>query len=629
MLRCSFRSIKWILPLIVFAIFLVPMESRGAEYFEIRDYDVNVSVGEDNAYEVRETIKVEFSEPRHGIYRTIPTSYDGRQAKISNIEVSGRDIKTSRSSGNLVIQIGSADEYVSGFQTYVIAYRFALPIDRYEDYDEFYFNLIGNQWPVTMDRVSFSVDMPKSFDKGEVSVYAGAYGSEKTEGVAFTASDSGVLGETSRMLLPGESVTMRIELEEGYFKESLLSKLTNLFFEYAYIIMGGLLLLLGFSTWRKHGRDEQMFVAPEFYPPENMTPAEVGYIIDSTMDNKDVTALLIYWAAKGYIAIEEIDKKNVRFHKLKDADDSFKSFEKIMFTSLFDEHGVDGKVETEDLKYQFADTISAVKSEISDSLGKYAEKPFYTKKSKNLGRIFKALALIPLYLMAMKYLNSVFGAGLTILLTALIPTLAIYIPIALFIEGFKRRYVISKGSMVLRVILLIVIILFGIFIGFWLYLVVKTYGVNATMIPFILAAASTVGIYILGAIMRQKTEYGKSVMEKILGLKQFIETAEKPKLEMLFDENPSYFYDILSYAIVLGVTKKWAKKFDNLLTQPPSWYYGYSGGGFRTMVFIGAMNRNLNTTSASMISTKSSGSGSLGGGGFSGGGAGGGGGGSW
>ena len=432
------------------------------------------------------------------------------------------------------------------------------------------------------------------------------------------------------MLFPGESLTIRIGLEEGYFNESFLSKLTNAFFEFAYVILGGILLLLGLFTWRKYGRDEKMFVAPEFYPPENMTPAEVGYIIDSTMDNKDVTALLIYWASKGYMAIEERDKRNVRFHKLKDADDSFKSFEKIMFNSLFDEHGAGGTVETKDLKYQFADTIAAVKSEIADSLNKYAEKPLYTKKSKNFGRLYKALAIIPLYLMAMKYLNSVFGAGPRILLMALIPTLAIYIPIALFIEGFKKRYVISKGSIVLRIIMFLVIFVFGALIGFLLYLIVKTYGVKATMIPFIIAMASTVGIYALGAIMRQKTEYGKKVLEKILGLKQFIETAEKEKLEMLFDENPSYIYDVLSYAGVLGVTKKWAKKFDDLVTEPPSWYYGYSGGSFRTMVFIGAMNRNLNTTSASMISTKSTGKGfSSGGGGFSGGGAGGGGGGSW
>ena len=630
MSRCSFRVEKWILAFFIISLALIPLQSHGAEAFEIRDYDVKVSVGEDNAYEVVEMIKVEFSEPRHGIYRTIPLSYDGRRANIKQIGVAGWDIKTSTDSQNLVIRIGSEDEYVSGNQTYAISYRYELPPDRSEEYDEFYFNLIGNEWPVSIDNVSFSVDMPKPFDSGDVSVYSGPYGSESSEGVDFNVGSSGVSGKTLKMLLPGESVTIRIELEDGYFKESFMLKLTDFFFDYAYVLLGVLLLAAGFLTWRKYGRDEKMFVAPEFYPPDEMTPAEVGYIIDSTMDNKDVTALLIYWAAKGYMAIEEIDKHNVRFHKLKDADDSFKQFEKIMFASLFDEHGKDGKVETEDLKYQFADTISAVKSEIADGLTKHAEKPLYTKKSKNLGRLFKALAFLPLYLMVARYLNSVFGMNPTIILSSLVPAFAIFIPVALFIEGFKKRYVISKGSIVLRFLFLLVIFALGLIVGFALYTIVKAYGVNSTMIPFILGVAASTGIYVLGAAMRQKTEYGKKVMEKILGLKQFIETAEKPKLEMLFDENPAYFYDVLSYAVVLGSTKKWAKKFDGILTEPPSWYYGYPGGSFRTMVFIGATNRNLNTASANMISTKSSGGGfSGGGGGFSGGGAGGGGGGSW
>jgi len=506
MSRCSFRLGKWILAFFIIFIALIPLKSHAAEAFEIRDYDVKVSVGEDNAYEVVEMINVEFSEPRHGIYRTIPLSYDGRRAKITQIGVAGWDMKTSTDSRNLVIRIGSEDEYVSGSQTYAISYRYALPPDRSEEYDEFYFNLIGNEWPVSIDRVSFSVDMPKPFDTGKVSVYSGAYGSESADGVDFDAATDGVSGKTLERLSPGESVTIRIELEQGYFKESLISKLTDFFFEYAYVVLGALLLAGGFLTWRKYGRDERLFVAPEFYPPENMTPAEVGYIIDSTMDNKDVTALLIYWASKGYIAIEEIDKRNVRFHRLKEADDSFKPFEKIMFTSLFDEHGTEGKVDTEDLKYQFVDTIRAVKSEISDGLTKYAEKPLYTRKSKNLGRLFKALAFLPLYLVVARYLNSVFGINPTILVSSLVPALAIFIPIALFIEGFKRRYVISKGSILVRILFLLAIVVLGLIVGFALYTIVKAYGVNSTMVPFIIGAASSIGIYALGAAMRQKTE---------------------------------------------------------------------------------------------------------------------------
>ena len=34
------------------------------------------------------------------------------------------------------------------------------------------------------------------------------------------------------------------------------------------------------------------------------------------------------------------------------------------------------------------------------------------------------------------------------------------------------------------------------------------------------------------------------------------------KIADLLDENPNYFYDILPYAYVLNVSKKWIDKFD-------------------------------------------------------------------
>ena len=102
---------------------------------------------------------------------------------------------------------------------------------------------------------------------------------------------------------------------------------------------------------------------------------------------------------------------------------------------------------------------------------------------------------------------------------------------------------------------------------------------------------------------------------------------------MLLEQDPEYFYNILPYAIALDVTNKWANKFDNLVTQPPSWYTDYSTGPFRTTVLCNnmahCMHNLQNNMTSSPASESSSGSGSFGGGGFSGGGSGGGGGGSW
>ena len=64
--------------------------------------------------------------------------------------------------------------------------------------------------------------------------------------------------------------------------------------------------------------------------------------------------------------------------------------------------------------------------------------------------------------------------------------------------------------------------------------------------------------------MPKRTKYGNEILGKIKGFKKFLETAEKPRLEAMVMENPTYFYDILPYTYVLGVSDKWIKKFETI-----------------------------------------------------------------
>ena len=114
------------------------------------------------------------------------------------------------------------------------------------------------------------------------------------------------------------------------------------------------------------------------------------------------------------------------------------------------------------------------------------------------------------------------------------------------------------------------------------------------------------------------------MLGKIQGFKYFLETAEKPKLEELVMREPEYFYNILPYTYVLGVSSKWMKKFEDIALEAPRWYYGYST--FDNHSFNRFMNSTYSSISTAMSSSPSS---SSSGGGFSGGGSGGGGGGSW
>ena len=104
---------------------------------------------------------------------------------------------------------------------------------------------------------------------------------------------------------------------------------------------------------------------------------------------------------------------------------------------------------------------------------------------------------------------------------------------------------------------------------------------------------------------------------------------EKDKLEAMVMKEPSYFYDILPYTYVLGVSAKWIKKFESISLKAPSWYD--SPTAFDVITFETFINSTMVTAKSTMTSSPSSSSsdGSSSGGGSSGGGSGGGGRGSW
>jgi uncharacterized membrane protein YgcG len=155
-------------------------------------------------------------------------------------------------------------------------------------------------------------------------------------------------------------------------------------------------------------------------------------------------------------------------------------------------------------------------------------------------------------------------------------------------------------------------------------------------IMIVSAVLSVLTTLIISSKFKSRTEYGREILGRVLGFKRFLETAEKQKLEMLLNENPTYFYKILPYTIVLGVSELWQDKFKDLSVSPPTWYGGgnHVGNAFLLGTFMRGVNNSLGALNDNMLSAPKSatnfgGGGSSVGGGSSGGGAGGGGGSSW
>ena len=150
---------------------------------------------------------------------------------------------------------------------------------------------------------------------------------------------------------------------------------------------------------------------------------------------------------------------------------------------------------------------------------------------------------------------------------------------------------------------------------------------------YFLGILCMIGIGICLKYLPKRTAYGNEILGKLRGFKRFLETAEKERLEALVVEHPTYFYDILPYTYVLGVSDKWIKKFRFISTPAPAWYDSPNAFDIATFsTFMSSTMSNAEHTFSSGSSSSGSSGGASGGssgGGFSGGGSGGGGGSSW
>lgn len=633
---------------------LTPSKVSDYSYYDyvLDKYDINIKINEDNTFDVVETITAYFKKPKHGIFRTIPltnkiTRLDGskstNRARITNLSVNSK-YKVSRENGNYKVQIGDANKTLTGEQNYVIKYTYNLGKDKIKDYDELYYNIIGNEWDTAIGNITFTITMPKDFDSSKLGFSSGSTGSTDNSNIKYNVSNNVITGKYTSILGKNEALTVRCELPDGYF-----SKAKDIIDPIIYIefIIPLLFLLISFYLWCKFGKDDKVIETVEFYPPDGFNSLEIGFLYKGYANNKDVTSLLIYLANKGYIKITETEKKVLLFKnkdfkitKLKEYDGNNineKLFLKGLFLkqssiiSLFlDKYEATSEdtlneVTSSDLCDNFYITMNKISSNIDNKENKYK----IYEKSASRKKIFIILMIIVTYLLITIPPIILFGQIEIIPFAIIFPIIGFTV---LCISVFGKTGSVTKTANNIYTKIFGLIWGLGFGGGPWLALV----------LPLLLQDTNYLTVYIIGLIcilgmllclklLPKRTKYGNEILGKIRGFKNFLETVEKDKLEALVEEHPTYFYDILPYTYVLGISDKWIKKFESISIVAPTWYAG--NGDFNLNSFSSFINDTMSSAESSMSSSPSSSSngssGSSSGGGSSGGGSGGGGGGSW
>ncbi len=363
--RLKLRSILWIL-----SCFLALSAPLFAQSWRIADFDDTILISEDGSALVKERINLVFIGQWHGIHRTIPVEYPGPRGTnytlfldvVSVTDGTGHrlkyDSRTSRGYRDLKIYIPDA---VDTTRTVEISYIVRNGIRYFEDHDEFYWNVTGNDWPVPIDHAAAHVYLPKaSAGRLRAQAFTGVYGSVERDATT-EVNGADVAFETSNPLPMRGGMTVDIFVPKGILKEP------GVIARFVWFLGSNPIVFLPFFTlgvmtvlWWYKGRDPDpgRSVAPMYEPPAGMSPAEAGTLIDDTVHPRDITSTIVDMAVRGYVKIEETVETNLLifhskdyiFHLLKPVTEwqGLAPHERVMLENIFCRRTADPAIQSEE-----------------------------------------------------------------------------------------------------------------------------------------------------------------------------------------------------------------------------------------------------------------------------------------
>lgn len=610
----------------------VPAQAR--EGFDIEEHDVVMDVYEDGSVVVIETMDVHFTSQLHGIYVNIPADYDmsfeiNGETKyrsyyfpVTDVKLlSDQDYELSANSHGVQIKIGSGNYYANEYETYRFTYRINMKDLDLDGLQMLFMNIISNGWDTVTDHVEFTINMPKSFDADKLYFDCDATGVTNTSSgpLVFTVSGNTIKGSYNDVLQPGQALTVQLMLDNGYFTFTSMNKFGRIA-----ALLAGVVTVVYAILFLLFGKDDPVIESVEFHAPKGMTSAEVGVVIDGSADDSDLTSLILDWGRRGIITITD-DGEDLILERVKDLEDG-KEFERIMFNKLFKKGS---KVKVSSLKERFYGTMNKAKASLNEYFDT-KERRLFTDTSKTIRGFGVFFSFLPIALATLLFSYNYYMSWGMALELVMVEILCLLVCTGLVVSLVDLWY---SRKPIIRILLVILAAL----LFFVACLTMVLAGLKADVAPVYLTIVVLCNIIfiLLVVFMRKRTAYGSRLLGQVLGLRNFIITADEDRLKALVEENPYYFYDILPFAYALGLTNIWNDHFRNLTIPPCDWYASPNDvAPYYAMNSLSSQMSSMQSTFTTSPPSSSSGGGSVGGGGgggggFSGGGFGGSSGGGW
>ena len=562
--------------------------ARSTDNFTITKFDASYSLSRDsdNRSKLEATWRITANFPpnqNRGIAPVFVKKYDDHSTNFSLQSVTdenGTPLEYSWNDDEL--RIGNKNTYVEGEKTYIIKFTQRDVTKNYSNTgrDEFYWDVIGDEWRVPMENVQISVKLDESLvaaRQGKAFCYVGSRGS--TTQCDLSEIENQITAKIDK-LSRQQGVTVAVGFKSGTFsgyQETLMEKLIGIWHLMqilAYTIATPLAVFLIIRYRRLVGRDKELKpIPPEYLPPEDISVLMSTYVLKKydlfKVKGLPKVAQLLDLAVRHYIKIYEV-KKSSLFSGAQYEIEIIKDLQEL-------------KAEEIEIVQDMFDSPSISKPGQRLNLKNLQNNIKYMTRTRDDDKNLETLA------------REKYG------LCEQNPE------VKRIMRGWFRRV------LVLAVLLLSPMLL---------------------VMSIVLAFASR------GWSL---TDDGLSLRRYLEGLKMYIGVAEAERLNILqspegaekvvVDVNDGkqlvkLYERVLPYAVLFGQEKNWSKqmgKYYEQVGEAPDWYVGQ--GVFNAVAFSSGLSGL--STAAGHASDYSSTSGGSSGGGFAGGGGGGGGGGGW
>ncbi len=554
----------------------------SARSLVIEEFQADIQILPSGDLLVTETIRPRFMGSWNGLKRNIPVEYRTPQGfnytlavdlvNVTDEKLTPLKYESARDRHYLTFKIwlpGAQDTT----KTLVLTYRVSNGLKYFEDHDELYWNVTGDEWDVPIEAATARILLPAGAAGVKAIAFSGAYGAREQQ-AEITITGPEVFYRMLRPLGFREGLTAVVGWDKGLVAQPSSLKLVGLFLRsnWPLLLPVGVFGLMWY-LWNRIGRDPRLRpITVSYEPPDALTPAELGTLIDNSPDLRDITATLVDLAIRGFIRIEERQETKLLgfwssstyyLHQMKASEDwtALKAHERAIMKGIF--AGADmSVVPLSNLENRFYAHLDGIKSSLFEQLLKQR---YYARRPDRVKQVYI--------------------------------TIGIFVAFASFLPAtwLSEQYGIAPQT--------------GIAAG-------------------ILSGLIIVGF---GWIMPARTIRGARVLEKALGFEEFLTRVESDRIQRVA-KTPQLFEKFLPFAMALGVEQNWTRAFEGIYTQPPDWYQGASVPDFRPRSFVSNLSQ-MSAAAGSVMTSAPRGSGDSGfsssgsSGGFSGGGFGGGGGG--